>query len=155
MKNENLLKEFLLQNCLKIETALISLKKSLSKCQKIELTQALSFDDSEAFDSLSSKFGRLSDIYIQKILRTIFILFREEAKHIVDLANKAEKFEIIDHADTLIMIRDIRNQITHEYEDENLLKLYQEILQLSELLILNIENTIIYIRRTDSLQPKY
>ena len=155
MKNENLLKEFLLQNCLKLEKALESYKKSILKCQKIELGSILNFNDSEAFDSLSSKFGRISDIYIQKILRTIFILFREEAKHIVDLANKAEKFEIIDNADTLIMIRDIRNQITHEYEDENLVKLYQEILQLSEPLIINIENTINFIRTTDILQPKH
>ncbi|MCX6234220.1 MAG: hypothetical protein NT175_05765 [Bacteroidetes bacterium] len=108
MPNDKLLKELLLQNIEKLQVALVSFELSLEKCKRLDLNKPLSFEESETFDSLSSKFGRISDIYIQKVLRTIFELIREDARHIVDMANKAEKLELIENADFLISVRDLR-----------------------------------------------
>ena len=68
-----------------------TLKKSLSKCKKIGVKTEYSFEETESFDSLTSKFARTSDIYTQKVLRTILILLRENQNTYIDMANKRIK----------------------------------------------------------------
>ena len=105
-----------------------SLALSYEKCKNIGIKDHYSFDEEESFDSLSSKFARTSDIFTQKVFKTIFLLLRETPKSFIDKANLAEKLEIIPSADTLIMMRDLRNQIVHEYVASELSRIYKEVL---------------------------
>jgi hypothetical protein len=107
--------------------SLESLNSSYDKCKSIGIKDSYNFAEQESFDSLSSKFARTSDIYTQKILKTIFILLREHPKSFIDNANLAEKLEIIPSADELIVIRDLRNEIVHEYKLIELPRIYKEI----------------------------
>lgn len=112
-----------------------SLKTSLDKCRDIGLKEQYSFEELESYDSLTSKFARLSDILTQKIFKTIMLLLRENAPTLIDRANVAEKLEIIHSADLLIQIRDMRNDIVHEYFIEQLITLYADIFELTEKLV--------------------
>lgn len=118
-----------------------SLKLSFLKCTKIGLKDELNFEEQESFDSLSSKFARTADIYTQKVLKTIFYLLRENPKTFLDKANLAEKLEMIPSADDLIIIRDLRNEIVHEYILLELPRIYQEIFANYNKLILAVEMT--------------
>ena len=112
-----------------------SLTLSYEKCKNIGVKDHYSFEEEESFDSLSSKFARTSDIFTQKVLKTIFLLLRENPKSFIDKVNLAEKLEIISSADKLIMIRDLRNEIVHEYVASKLSRIYKEVLgQYSNLL---------------------
>ena len=67
----------------------------------------------------------------------------ESTQSLIDLANRADKLNIINDADTLLLIRDIRNQISHEYDDENLNIIYNQIFELAHLLKEDIFKSII------------
>jgi hypothetical protein len=108
-----------------------SLNKSVIKCQGIGLKDQYTFEEQESFDSFTSKFARTSDIFIQKVLRTIWLLFHEPAIPLIDLANRCEKEGIIPSADILVEIRDLRNQIAHEYLPEALKAMLPEVFRLT------------------------
>ena len=124
-----------------LNLAVNSLKMSFDKCKIIGLKTIYNFEEQESFDSFTSKFARTSDIYTQKILKTIFYLLRENPKTFIDRANLAEKLEIIPSADQLITIRDLRNEIVHDYMPGELPGLYKEIFSNFNKLIASIEKT--------------
>ena len=147
MLQQNLHIAVLKDNIEKISNALISFKKSLEKCESIGIKEMYTFEELEAFDSLTVKFARISDILTQKVLRTIFILLREDNLTFIDICKKAEKHQLIDDADSLLSIRDIRNQVSHDYNDENLKTLYADIFKLSPQLESAIQNVIAFSKR--------
>jgi hypothetical protein len=124
-----------------LQQALPSFERSLAKCRDIDFSPPISFETEEALDALSSKFSRVSDIYTQKVIKTLLFLLREDAPTFLDRMNLCEKLGIISSAEELIAIRDLRNIIAHEYLSENLAEIYREIIQLSNNLIKSIALT--------------
>lgn len=124
-----------------LKQALPSFERSLVKCRDIDFSPPISFETEEALDALSSKFSRVSDIYTQKVIKTLLFLMREDALTFLDRMNLCEKLGIISSAEELIAIRDLRNIIAHEYLSENLVEIYREIIQLSNNLIRSIALT--------------
>jgi hypothetical protein len=93
----------------------------------------------ESLDALTSKFSRVSDIFTQKVLKSLVLLTREDAPTFVDRMNLCEKLGIISSAADLIEIRDLRNQIAHEYLTENLTEIYGDCMVLSGKLLTEIK----------------
>lgn len=118
-----------------LRQALPSFEKSVNKCRRIDPAEKLTFEEEECFDALTSKFARSSDIYTQKVIKSLLILLRENAPTFLDRMNLCEKLEIIPSAEDMISIRDLRNLIAHEYLTENLVEVYQETLRLSQKLL--------------------
>ena len=124
-----------------LKQALPSFERSLVKCRDIDFSPPISFETEESLDALSSKFSRVSDIYTQKVIKTLLFLLREDAPTFLDRMNLSEKLGIIPSAEELIAIKDLRNIIAHEYLSENLLEIYREIIQLSDNLMKSITLT--------------
>jgi hypothetical protein len=124
-----------------LKQALPSFERSLVKCRDIDFSPPISFETEESLDALSSKFSRVSDIYTQKVIKTLLFLLREDAPTFLDRMNLCEKLGIIPSAEELIAIRDLRNIIAHEYLSENLLEIYREIIRLSDNLMKSITLT--------------
>ena len=124
-----------------LKQALPSFERSLVKCRDLDLSPPISFETEESLDALSSKFSRVSDIFTQKVLKTLVLLLREDAPTFLDRMNLCEKLGIITSADKIIEIRDLRNIIAHEYLSENLVEIYMEIIQLSDNLLNSILQT--------------
>ena len=112
-----------------------SFTRSLEKCSQIALSAAFSFNEEEALDALTSKFSRVSDIFTQKVLKSLTLMLREDAPTFIDRMNLCEKLGILPSAAEMISIRDLRNLIDHEYITENLLEVYRETLSLSPKLL--------------------
>ena len=68
-------------------------------------------------------------ILTQKVLKTIFIFLQENIKTVLDAANFLEKLEVIENADDLLNIREIRNQIAHEYVESDIKNLFSDVLR--------------------------
>ncbi len=60
---------------------------------------------------------------------TVFALLQENAKTQMDAANLAEKLGIFENAETLVIIRELRNQIAHEYVGSDLNALFLDVLR--------------------------
>jgi len=141
MTGDKLKMQILLEEKDLLEKAVETLNLSITKCKSIIGKEEYSFEEMESIDSLTSKFGRTSDIFTQKVLRTIWILLHEPFLPFIDFMNQAEKTGLILSADQMLEIRDLRNQITHEYLPEAITQLVPDVMEYSILLIRNIEKT--------------
>ncbi len=149
MHDDQLKKQLLKEELELLERAVVTLKLSVTKCKQIVLKKEYSFEEMESFDSLTSKFRRTSDLYTQKVLRTIWMLLHEPFVPFIDLLNKAEKVRIIQSSDQLLEIRDLRNQITHEYIPEAITDLVPDVIDFCEVLLENIEQTLLFVKARD------
>ena len=119
----------------------MSLEQSSEKTHLLLRQSEFSFEELESIDSLTSKFSRTSYIYLQKVLRSIWMLLREDTVPLIDLSNRAEKLMIIVSAEELLQMQDIRNQIAHEYLPEAVPELVSEVVVMTTLLQKNIKQT--------------
>ena len=124
-----------------LQRSLMSLEQSKDKTHQSLQQSEFSFEELESIDSLTSKFSRTSDIYLQKVLRSIWMLLREDTAPLIDLLNRAEKLMIIVSAEELLQMRDIRNRIAHERLPEAVSELASEVVMMTTLLQKNIEQT--------------
>jgi len=127
-----------------LDKSIIALSHSYDKCHKIGESKEYGLDEQESFEALTSRFARSSDILTQKVLKSLFILLHENIKTIIDSANLLEKLEIINNADDLLNIREIRNQIAHDYVTENINGFYLEVLNYVPLLKQIVDNVKIF-----------
>ena len=70
-------------------------------------------------------------------------MIQENTKTIIDASNLLEKLEIVENADDLLNIREIRNQIAHEYAEADIKALFHDVLHYVPLLskiIGNVKN---------------
>lgn len=137
--NDGLLIDMLQEEWILLQSAVQTLGQSSVKCSAIVIKEEYSFEEQESFDSLTSKFNRTSDLFTQKIIRTTWMLLHEPFVSFIDMMNLAEKIGMIESADQLIEIRDMRNQIAHEYIPEAIRDLVPEVISLQEKLISNID----------------
>lgn len=129
-----------------LERALDSLRYSFAKCSVIDETAEYDIDDQEKFEALTARFARTSDILTQKVFKTLFSLVHENPKTFIDAANLAEKIEIVETADDILNIRELRNQIAHEYIDDDLKTLFLEVLRYTPAIEKIINKTKRYIK---------
>ena len=117
-----------------LDKSIDALNHSYGKCKKIRETKEYGLDEQEIFEALASRFARSSDILTQKVLKSLFILLQENVKTMIDSAHLLEKLEVIDDADDLLNIREVRNQIAHDYITEDIKGFYLEVLHYIPLL---------------------
>ncbi len=72
---------------------------------------------------------------------------------IIDAANFMEKLEIIETADNLLNIREIRNQIAHEYVESDIKALFFDVLHYVPELKKIINNVKAYYHQNFSSEP--
>jgi len=124
----------------------IHLLFSYNKSQSIILNDNIGDDDLEILDSLASRFGRTSELLSKQVIRTIFQLLEEYPKAVIDQVYRAEQLDLITSAEDILLMRKLRNQIVHEYTEEEWLELYQEILNIIPRLLSSINRTKVCIK---------
>jgi hypothetical protein len=143
--------ELLQQNWQLLSQSVETLELSVDKCSKIKTGATFSFEEQESIDSLTSKFSRTSDIFTQKVLRGVWAMLHEPYEPFIDFMNKAEKLNIIHSADELLRIRDLRNQIAHEYLPEAIGELMIDVIESYPSLKNNINKTHNYLQNRNWL----
>ena len=123
------------ENLKSLDRSMESLRYSYEKCKKIGWEKDhFDFEEQEAFEALTGRFARTSDLLTQKVVKTLFSLLQENIKTFIDGANFLEKLDIIQDADDILNIRELRNQIAHEYIEDNLNELFKDVLNNTALL---------------------
>jgi len=98
------------------------------------LTVAISLEQAEILEALTSRFARLTDILVQKLFRAIDVLELTDEGSLIDRFNRMEKRGIVTNAQELIEMRKLRNRIAHDYALEDLFPLYQSVFLQCEML---------------------
>jgi len=131
-----------------LAAALKWLESSYLQCKSIELTQFFSEEDFDKLENLTSRFARLTDLLINKMYRAIDLVELKQPGSLIDTINNAEKNHLIDSVDQARTLKDIRNEIAHEYKLEDQKYLFNEVmLETAQLLKLSkkaIEHAVKY-----------
>ena len=104
------------------------LRRSQEFCLEIGIKGIYSEEEFDDFENLTSRFARTTDLIVNKVLRSIDSVEFLEAGSAIDAANRAEKRGIIDSVSRLRDLKDLRNEIAHEYETDDLGNLFSAVL---------------------------
>lgn len=120
------------------------LSYSYAKCAKFQIGPGLAHEPLESLEALTSRFARLSDIIVQRILRYVDTIDLEESGTVRDRINRAEKKELIESAEKFIKIRLLRNEIAHEYKAETIYDIFERVLELTPVLLDSVDRILYY-----------
>ncbi len=111
-----------LNQCLKHN---IRIEKAFNKIKKILPLSAdkyanLSDDDIEAIDQYLFRFAKLQDAIEKKVFPLIISDYVDDISGLtfIDILNRLEKIGILENADKWKNLRTIRQDISHQYDDE-------------------------------------
>ena len=144
MKTEALMREQLNEDFARLGMAVKMLRYSLQRCKEIGVKKDYSLEELDRFESLTSRFARTSDIYTQKLMKGLILILREEANTFIDKANLFEKLEIANVED-LKLIRDLRNEISHEYRLDDVTEIFEAVMEYCDKLIEMIDRTKVFV----------
>ena len=79
----------------------------------------LSDDEVEHIDQFIFRFSKLQDSVGQKLFKSVLISLDEEVtnKSAIDIFNRLEQLEIVENYESWKELRDIRNDLAYEYEE--------------------------------------
>ena len=135
----------------RLEDAERWLRRSYRMCREVDVEDALSEEDYDALETLTSRFARVSDMLLQKVFRSIDRLEFEESGTLLDALNRAEKRGLIESVDQFRLIRELRNEIAHEYSLDDLSELFRSVLNYTSLLFAMIDKVKAYCLRYDEV----
>lgn len=145
----------------KLLTQLIKAKKtayySFNICEKIGLKDFFSEDEEDRFESLTSKFARLSDLIMKKAIKTIEIFeLNNPPETVRDAISVAEKRGLISSEFKFVEIRKQRNIIAHEYiiEEDEIIDLYKYVLQNIGYLFDSVDRIVKYCKKFEEPTSK-
>ena len=119
--------DILNENLNALSEALKWLERSYNICNKFDVKN-LNNEGMDAFEGLTSRFARVSDILFNKVFRSITYIEKGENLPWIDVVYHLEKKQVIDNAENARLIKELRNDIVHEYIMADLTELYHEVL---------------------------
>lgn len=123
---------------------------SYEECRKIGIKESYSIEEFGKFETLCSRYSRGIDFLIRKIFRTLDEYEFENQGTLIDVVNNAHKRGLFDEIRTLRLMKDVRNTIVHEYIEEALTEVFEEVLEYTGLLLAIIDNTQHYIENLEN-----
>ena len=121
---------------------------SYSECSIIGIKDNYTINEFGKFETLCSRYSRSIDFLIRKIFRTLDEYEFENQGTLVDVVNNAHKRNLFDDIETLRIMKDIRNTIVHEYIEDELVDVFDEVLEYTKYLINIINKTLAYINKS-------
>jgi len=98
--------------------------------------QVLTNEQLEIWDGFVARFARLSDIFLSKYIKAAVKADDPAFDGVFrDYLNRAEKMALINTIEPWLEIRELRNVMVHEYNDEDLKLLFEKMLLHTPLLI--------------------
>ncbi len=120
------------------------LEHSYNKCRQYTLNVEYTEDEFDNLETLSSRFARSIDLLVRKVFRSLDDVEFENQGTLIDVVNNAHKRELFDTMEEIRTIKEIRNEIAHEYIDEGLKEIFDDILKYTPRLIDIIKKTLVY-----------
>ena len=91
------------------------LKRSFKTCKNIGIKSDYNLDEFDSFEILTGRFSRSIDFLIRKVFRSLDDIEFEDQGTLVDVVNNAHKRSLFNNMEDIRALRDLRNEIVHEY----------------------------------------
>jgi hypothetical protein len=131
------------------------LRRSYDICAGIGIKDEYTEDEFDHFENLTSRYARTTDLLIGKVLRSIDRVELMDSGSIIDAANGAEKRGIVDSVSKLRDLKDLRNEIAHEYETEDIRSLFPLVFASSSQLFEIADKVAKYCRKYQTDKIRY
>jgi hypothetical protein len=141
MMNDKLKHDYIL-----LQKQLSWLNISLNECNIIGLKETYSIDEFSKFETLCSRYSRSIDFLVRKTFRSLDEYEFENQGTLVDVVNNAHKRKLFLDIEEFRIMKDVRNTIAHEYIEDDLVEVFEEVLKYSLQLKQIINNTLSYIK---------
>lgn len=115
--------------------ATVWLNRSFKICHEFGNTTHYTPEQLDALEALAGRFARVVDMLINKVFRSIDVVELESGGTIIDVVNRAHKRKLFKNVDDIRLLKDLRNQISHEYTSHELMALFQGILKYTPILL--------------------
>ncbi|BCD67964.1 hypothetical protein [Nitratiruptor sp. YY09-18] len=142
--------EKLLEDKRLLEKQLFWIRYSVNECKSIGIKNCYTPEEFGKFETLCARYSRGIDFLIRKIFRSIEIYEFENPGTLIDIVNNAHKRGLFEDIEELRIMKDLRNDIVHEYIEENFIEIFDEVLMYSEKLIEIMENTLRYLQELEN-----
>lgn len=136
-----------------LENAANHLRFSIDRTQSLLNQQDWQPEELERLESLASRFARLSDLLMQKVMRLIDDLELTATGTLLDRIHRAEKRGWVDDAIKLVRIRELRNLIAHEYAAGKMAEIYSAVAALAPELLAVVPKVIAYAHELEKKYP--
>ena len=147
MNKKKLTIELLSENVDALYASLQWLKQSVERCSSIvKKTEFTDASDFEALEALTARFARTIDILTSKVYRSIDIVEMHNGKTPIEVIEFLEKIGVISSIHQTKRLKELRNDIVHEYQQADLNELFRSIYKSSSLLVFDAEKAIEYSR---------
>ena len=120
--------KFLRESIDALQKSADQLRYSIDRCAKLKPPYQPA--DLEAIEALTARFARTVDIFLQKAIKSLFKVMREDSDTLIDKANLLEKIGIAESADHVMAIRELRNEIAHDYSERDIDAMATEVMKL-------------------------
>ena len=123
------------------------LRGSYDRCSRIGVKEEYSESAFDDLVNLTSRYARTTDLIVNRTLRSIDAVELLDSGSVIDTANRAEKRGLIDSVSSLRDLKDLRNDIAHEYETEDLKGLFEAVLRATPEIFATAERIVAYCKR--------
>ena len=106
--------------------------------------KALTDDERESLESLTSRYARALDFLTQKLLRTIDKIELTDDGSVLDRVNRFKKRGVLREEVNYGILKDLRNQIAHEYIIDESDRVVHDVLKYSHLIVEMFSNAKSY-----------
>jgi uncharacterized protein YutE (UPF0331/DUF86 family) len=123
------------------------IKHSYEQTRNIKPKEKYTAEEFDKLENLSSRYARTTDMLVNKVLRSIDTVESEDIGTIIDIMNRAEKRGIVESAELLHTIKDLRNNIVHEYKIAEITRFFEDVQKYTPVLIEIIKNVNEYCKK--------
>jgi len=123
------------------------LQHSFDESSGIEMRQDYTVPDFDTLEMLTSRFARSIDFLVRKVWRAIDEAEFEPQGTLIDVINRAHKRGLFDDTDIVQQIKQIRNDVAHEYLNERLKELFADVVTYTPAMLDMMQRTMLYYER--------
>lgn len=102
------------QHLITTDQRLFSASFTIEQAKKLEENVELA----ERVEAFVGRFGRLQDTVGDKLLPLLLMALGEKSAAAIDNLDRAERLELLSSADEWMTMRNLRNQMVHEYVED-------------------------------------
>lgn len=132
-----------------LEKQLFWLDYSYQQVKDLSTPENFSIEQFNQFENLCSRYARTIDFLVRKVFRCLDDVEFENQGTLIDVVNHAHKRGLFEDIELIRQIKDIRNEIVHEYLDDALQSVFADVLKTAPELITIGRTTLVYIEKVD------
>jgi hypothetical protein len=132
----------LAENVKALQHSVAWLQRSFDICNETSESHKLTPEEMDDYESLTARFARTADILFNKVFRSIHYVQEGENRSWLDVLLYMEKTGVLESREEARLLKELRNDIVHEYALNDVLDLFKEVYHQTPFLLKMVKSAI-------------